>query len=76
MSIDLTPYGSFALDPAPPVAPHGQGQTLTLELRLRRAPDAMSGTVSTRKSPSAAPNVQRAAVVAVDPAPLTITFEP
>jgi hypothetical protein len=76
MSIDLTSYDSFALEPAPPAVAQGDGNTLTLQLRFRRTAEAMTGTVSTRKSYSATPDSRRAAVVAVDPEPLTITFEP
>jgi len=78
MSIDLSSYGSFATEPAPPAAAaaRSEGQTLTLQLRFRRAADAMTGSISVRRQTAQAPNTQRAAVVAVDPAPLTITFEP
>jgi len=76
MSIDLSSYGSFALEPAPPAATPSDGQTLTLQLRFRRGAEAMTGTVSVRKIRPLAPNSRQAAVVTVDPAPLTITFAP
>ena len=78
MSIDLSPFSSFALESAPPVAAPAEGQTLTLHLRGAPEPAgvaAMAGTMAIRTAPPVAANVQRAAVVAVDAAPFTITFE-
>ena len=75
MSIDLSSFSSFALESAPPVAAPAEGQTLTLQLRFKDSAEPMTGAITMRRTQPAAPNVQCAAVVAVDPEPFTITFE-
>jgi hypothetical protein len=78
MSIDLSSFSSFALESAPPVAAPTEGQTLTLHMRRAPAPagfTAMTGTMAIRTLQVATPETQRAAIVAVDTKPFTITFE-
>ena len=75
MSIDLSSFSRPARNAAPRTTATAEGHTLTLQLRFKDNADAMAGALSLRKKFAASPNVQRAAVVAVDPAPLTITFE-
>lgn len=78
MSSNLSPYGAAPTEAAPPAAAPAEGRTLTLQLRARHAAaiDARgSGTVAIAGLLPAAANSLRAAVVAADTAPLTITFE-
>lgn len=78
MSINLSPYGAVPVEAAPPAPAPADGQTLTLQLRARH-PAALdvrvSGTVTVSELEPAAPHSLRAAVVAADSAPLTITFD-
>jgi hypothetical protein len=78
MSIDLLPFNAFALEScaAPAPAPH-DAQTLTLPLRVERAPgESIAGQLSW--NPAGEPEacvVQRAAIVPPPQStPLTITF--
>lgn len=77
MSINLSPYGAVPVEAAPPAPAPAEGPTLTLQLRARH-PGALevraSGTVAVAELEPAAANSLRAAVVAADAAPLTITF--
>lgn len=77
MSINLSPYGAVPVEAAPPAPAPAEGQTLTLQLRARQ-PAALdvrvSGTIALSGLEPATAGSLHAAVVAVDPAPLTITF--
>jgi hypothetical protein len=78
MSINLSPYGAVPVEAAPPAPAAAEGHTLTLQLRARH-PVALevraSGTIEVAElERAAAKNSLHAAVVAVDSAPLTITF--
>jgi hypothetical protein len=77
MSINLSPYGAVPVEAAPPAPAAAEGHTLTLQLRAR-PPVALevraSGTIEVAGLERAAANCLRAAVVAADSAPLTITF--
>ncbi len=76
MSIDL-PFSAFALEScaAPPVP--GEVPTLTLKMALaatRSGLQPMAGTLSTDLTFSVVPHAERAAILAADASPLTITF--
>jgi len=76
MSIDLLPFSAFALEScAAPAAVPQEGQTLTLALRLRHpAALTMNGSLALPGLQVASPGTARAAVLAADASPLTITF--
>ncbi|HUR89768.1 MAG TPA: hypothetical protein VMZ74_11830 [Ramlibacter sp.] len=79
MSIDISSFGALAPESVPPTVSPGDGQTLTLQLRMKPAAlsgeGAMSGTMAVRSPQAPLPDAQHAAVVAADASPLTITFE-
>jgi hypothetical protein len=78
MSTDLSPLGDLAAETrAAPVAAPGEGQTLTLSLRIARpaGTEAMAGRLSLRATEAPLPGLQHVRIVpAPDAAPLTITF--
>jgi hypothetical protein len=78
MSIDLLPFSAFALEScAAPAAVPGDGQTLTLSLRLgRTTPERMAGRLSLVASQQVTPDVQHVAIAQREAAPLTISFYP
>ena len=78
MSIELLPFSAFALESctAPAPAP-GEAPTLTLQLAIattRSGLHPMAGTMSTEMGFHIAPNAERAAILAADASPVTITF--
>jgi hypothetical protein len=77
MSTDLLPFPALALDSAPPAAAPADGQTLTLQLRVRHAAagtEPMAGTMAIRVLVPVPATTLRAEAVAGDGTPLTITF--
>lgn len=78
MSIELLPFSAFALESctAPSAAP-GEAPTLTLQLAIatsRAGLHPTAGTMSTDGNYHIVPNGERAAILAADASPLTITF--
>jgi len=78
MSFHLSSLGVPGLEPTPFGNAPYEGSTLTLQLRMPRAVSGnttMTGIMDLHTSPVPAPQARRAAVLAADATPLTITFE-